>query len=115
MPETRLAIGLMSGTSLDGIDVACLTTDGDRFIARGKFRTYGYDDGTRAMLRGAIADAREIVDRRQRPGSLAACERVLTDLHVDAVRRFCAETGTSLGAIDVIGFHGQTVLHCADR
>ncbi len=115
MAEMQTALGLMSGTSLDGIDVACLATDGDQIIARGKFRTYGYDNGTRAILRRAVADARGIADRRQRPGSLAACESAITDLHVDAVHRFCAETGTPLEAVDVIGFHGQTVLHRPER
>ena len=115
MPDMLLAIGLMSGTSLDGIDVACLGTDGDARIARGAFRTYAYDEGVRDMLRRAMSDARELVDRQARPASLAACERAITARHAEAVRRFCAETGTAVAAIDIIGFHGQTVLHRPER
>ncbi|MBM3520502.1 MAG: anhydro-N-acetylmuramic acid kinase, partial [Alphaproteobacteria bacterium] len=111
MPKMLTSIGLMSGTSLDGIDVALVTTDGDERVARGAFRTYAYDTRARAMLRQAIADARSLRNREDRPGSLAVCERELTAWHADAVRRFCYETGTSLTSVDVIGFHGQTVLH----
>ena len=88
-----------------------VATDGGERVTRGAFRTYAYDTVARATLRQAIADARSIQDRGARPGSLAAGERELTAWHADAVRRFCAETGTSLEAVDVIGFHGQTVLH----
>ncbi|HVK91829.1 MAG TPA: anhydro-N-acetylmuramic acid kinase, partial [Mycoplana sp.] len=35
MGQTRTAIGLMSGTSMDGIDVALLRTDGEHFVERG--------------------------------------------------------------------------------
>jgi len=85
MPKMLTSIGLMSGTSLDGIDVALVTTDGDERVARGAFRTYAYDTRARAMLRQAIADARSLRNREDRPGSLAVCERELTAWHADAV------------------------------
>jgi anhydro-N-acetylmuramic acid kinase len=103
------ALGLMSGTSLDGIDVALLRTDGKDDIVRGSSRTYPYEESQRALLRQAIAEARELTDRRARPGCLAAVEAQLTAWHAAAVQRFCAEEQP--GAIDIIGFHGQTVIH----
>lgn len=99
----------MSGTSLDGIDVALVVTDGENLIERGPSATYAYDDAQRLLLRRAIANAATMTDRNQRPGSLAEAERALTQWHAEAVAAFRSEQYQ--GAIDIIGFHGQTVIH----
>jgi anhydro-N-acetylmuramic acid kinase len=111
MAKRLNAIGLMSGTSMDGIDVALVRTDGGRSVERGPARSYPYDEEMRARLTAALAQAREIEDRNQRPGSLGSVEKELTERHAAAVGAFLEEFGDSHGAPDVIGFHGHTVLH----
>jgi anhydro-N-acetylmuramic acid kinase len=105
------AIGLMSGTSMDGIDVALIETDGEEALVRGPSATSPYDAPFRACLAQAVADARELMDRRARPGCLAEVESRLTERHAVAVSRFLAEHGVEPADVAVIGFHGQTVLH----
>jgi len=114
MGKTMRAIGLMSGTSMDGIDVALIDTDGEDSVARGPALTLGYDEGFRSDLRRAIADARQLADRTARPGCLAEVERDLTERHAAAVAQFLAQQGLQAADINVIGFHGQTVLHKAE-
>lgn len=109
------AVGLMSGTSLDGIDVALLRTNGEASVARGASRTYAYSESQRQVLREALAAAVAVSDRSDRSGPLAGAESALTNWHAQAVRRFCAETATDLDTIDLIGFHGQTVIHRPER
>lgn len=101
----------MSGTSLDGIDVALITTDGEDIVRRGPSRTYPYQAEQQALLKRAIAAAREMVDRMARPGVLGMAETELTSWHASAVASFCEEERVSPSEIDVIGFHGQTVIH----
>jgi len=101
----------MSGTSLDGIDVALIVSDGETVARRGPAATYAYTPAQQALLRRALDDARTIVRRDDRPGVLAAAETALTTWHAEAVERFIAENRLSLAGIDVVGFHGQTVLH----
>ncbi|WP_045838081.1 anhydro-N-acetylmuramic acid kinase [Hyphomicrobium sp. 99] len=111
MSKLVRAIGLMSGTSLDGIDVAFLETDGEDVVLRGQARTYPYDDGMRRMLNNAIADARGLTSRTDRFHSLEEAERALTECHAVAVSQYLKDAGIDGASIDVIGFHGQTVLH----
>ena len=101
----------MSGTSLDGIDVALIKTDGKSEVHRGPARTYAYKPDQRAMLREALAEAARLTDRRARPGNLAAVEWSLSEWHALAVQSFCEETGITASEVDVIGFHGQTAIH----
>jgi len=102
------ALGLMSGTSMDGIDAALVLTDGETVEAFGPTLFTPYD----AEFRGRLADAMETakaIDRRdQRPCDLAAVESELTDRHAEVVARVLA--GTDIRPA-TIGFHGQTVLH----
>jgi anhydro-N-acetylmuramic acid kinase len=105
------AIGLMSGTSLDGIDVALVRTDGESVVERGPSLGRSYDAAFRRRLQGALETAKAIEERTARPGDLADIERELTLRHAEAVRAFLAENGLTAADIDVIGFHGQTVLH----
>lgn len=114
MAAMRTAIGLMSGTSLDGIDVALVRTDGESAVERGPSMGLSYDAAFRRRLQGALETARGIVERRERPGDLAEIERELTLRHGEAVRAFLAANDLTPGEIDVIGFHGQTVLHRPD-
>ena len=108
------AIGLMSGTSMDGIDVALVETDGANIVARGRTAEYPYDSGFRRQISKALGDAKLIVKREERPGILAQIERQITWRHAQAVARFLGETNVEGLSIDVIGFHGQTVLHRPD-
>lgn len=114
MTGLRTAIGLMSGTSLDGIDVALLRTDGEAVVERGPFLARPYDAAFRRRLQGALETAKTIGKRDERPGDLAEIERALTLRHGEAVRAFLEENGLAASDIDVIGFHGQTVLHRPD-
>lgn len=109
------AIGLMSGTSMDGIDVALVRTEGERIVERGPFLGIGYETSFRQRLKQALEEARTIRNRRERPGVLADLERELTLRHAAALTEFMEINGLSRDAIDVIGFHGQTVLHRPDE
>jgi anhydro-N-acetylmuramic acid kinase len=108
------AIGLMSGTSMDGIDVAMIETDGLGTVHCGPAMEYAYPPAFRAQITDALHEARSILDRTARPGSLLALEQSLTSRHVEAVNSFLAQTNIEVSSIDVIGFHGQTVLHRPD-
>ena len=103
------ALGLMSGTSMDGIDVAALRTDGESIVERGPSLFVPYDDAFRARIEAALQTAKAIEHRDQRPGDLAELERDLTLRHAEAVAAFRAKY--SDWKPDLIGFHGQTVLH----
>ncbi len=110
MPLIR-AIGLMSGTSMDGVDLAFIETDADRTVRRGPVALAPYSEADRALLRQALADAAPMTDRRARPGVLAQVEAMVTLRHAEAVEAFLAAQNIGADTLDIIGFHGQTVLH----
>jgi anhydro-N-acetylmuramic acid kinase len=109
------AIGLMSGTSLDGIDVALLVTDGETVVSRGPAMTVPYSDEHRNLLRRAITDAEKLDDRNVRSGALLRAERDSTLQHIEAVKTYVVKYDIDLKSVDVIGYHGQTVLHRPDK
>ncbi|QRM55611.1 anhydro-N-acetylmuramic acid kinase [Sinorhizobium sp. BG8] len=115
MRQVRTAVGLMSGTSMDGIDVALLRTDGENIVERGPALGVAYDHAFRRRLQSALVTAKSIIRREERPGDLADVERELTLRHADAVRQFLNKNNIMPDDIDVVGFHGQTVLHRPDQ
>ncbi|MFW2830036.1 anhydro-N-acetylmuramic acid kinase [Sphingomonas sp. ID0503] len=114
MAETMLALGLMSGTSLDGIDAALIETDGDEIAQPVAFVSEAYTDEDRAVLRSAAARALTL-DRPAPDPEIDAAAGRLTDLHIAAVRRLLEQADLPCSGVGVIGFHGQTVAHRPDR
>ncbi len=95
----------MSGTSLDGVDAAWIETDGERIFGTGPALTLYYQDALRADLRRLLDLAPTISPDDE---FLKAVEYRLTVDHAIAVGLL------GLGA-DVIGLHGQTILHAPDQ
>ena len=99
--EPMLAVGLMSGTSMDGIDAALVRTDGAGVVEPVAFHAAPYDHEFRARLRQCLGQA-------DAPPDLADA---LTRRHADAVGILLDDAGVSTGSIDIVGFHGHTILH----
>jgi anhydro-N-acetylmuramic acid kinase len=111
MSEILKVIGLMSGTSLDGVDAALLETDGEDIARPGPGLTVPYDKETRALLAAALESARNVAEGAPVPHSIRDAERLLTQAHADAVQALLQKTGLAADQIALIGFHGQTILH----
>ena len=77
--------------------------------------SFAYGAEERELLRRALADALAIEHRDERPGVLAAAERLVGRRHAELVADFLRTHGIAPGEIDVVGFHGQTVLHRPHR
>ncbi len=99
------AIGLMSGTSLDGVDAAWLETDGEAVQRFGPSLTLPYD----ASLR---ADLRRVLDMA--PG-LRADDPFLADVTARLTRRHVEAVAALSEAADIVGFHGQTTRQARAR
>lgn len=111
MPKIFRAIGAMTGTSMDGLDLAFLETDGRATLKFGPTASFSFSEAERALLREAMVAAKGLSDRSQRPGALAEAERFVTQKHVWAIQNFLDREKISADSVDVVGFHGQTVLH----
>ncbi|MBS1183372.1 MAG: anmK [Proteobacteria bacterium] len=109
------ALGLMSGTSMDGVDAALIRTDGEGIAEFGPTLFQPYGDEERAVLRAALKDACGMTARDDRFGRLAEAESVVTDAHAHAVAVLLIAAEKKGIRPEVIGFHGQTVHHAPDR
>jgi anhydro-N-acetylmuramic acid kinase len=109
------AVGLMSGTSLDGVDVALIETDGKQIKAFGPSGYRPYTDRERSLLLQALTEAADLTERDARPGILRDAERAVTIAHAEAIALFTAQNRITPEDIDIVGFHGQTVLHRPER
>lgn len=102
MGELRLAIGLMSGTSMDGIDAAFIRTDGDALLDINFPSVFiPYSNVIRNQIKQVIAGQ----------GDIKALECDITNLHADAVNALLKKNKLTAKEIDIIGFHGHTVAH----
>lgn len=104
------AVGVISGTSMDGIDVSVVETDGDRIVRPGPGQTYPYPDELRKRLLDVAADA---VAAEKAP--LEDLDRGVTEAHAGAISAFMAAHGLDRGKVSLIGLHGQTIYHRPER
>jgi len=116
MGKVMCAIGLMSGTSMDGVDVVLIETDGEDYVRRYPSETYSYLSSFRSELAKALGLAMSIKDRAERSVPLREIEQALTKHHVEAVQAYLRDVvPEKCGHVEVIGFHGHTVLHRPEK
>ena len=95
------AIGLMSGTSMDGVDAALLRSDGRSIERFGSPLSLPYPSADRDLIRAALGGG----------GDVLAAECMLTLRHIDIVEQLLHKNSLTRSNIDIIGFHGQTIVH----
>jgi anhydro-N-acetylmuramic acid kinase len=113
--DVKCVIGLMSGTSMDGVDAAMIYTDGVRITRVGPSLTLAYPDDVRARIKEGLKIASGCHEGGPVPAAIKDLERELTDWHGNAIEELLAVTGQKASAVDLVGFHGQTLTHRPDR
>lgn len=99
---------MMSGAAVDGISLALVSTDGENIVERGPARFFPYSRDLKVFIRRAVRAAQE---GRDGSADIAKASGEITQAHAIAVGEFLASENIKRTAIDVIGFHGHTILH----
>ena len=104
------AIGVISGTSMDGIDVSMVETDGMDRVEAGAGRVYPYAPSLRSELAALIRDPDGAA-----AATIDALECEVSDAHAHAVLAFMRDEEIAPDNVSLVGMHGQTVAHRPDR
>ena len=108
MGKIYTALGLMSGTSMDGVDASIISSDGNRQYSIKMDKYFEYSDELRQKLINIRNKVLLIDDLKTHYNEIKSLEREVTLFHVDAVNKIIE---TSKIEIDLLGFHGQTIFH----
>jgi anhydro-N-acetylmuramic acid kinase len=106
-----LVLGFMTGTSLDAVDVAVLETDGEAIQAFGPAGERKLSDPTRNVMLEATQQALKWARGTPEPAIFPHAAEMVAEEHHAAAEAFLQANGLSWPDIDLIGMHGQTVLH----
>ncbi|WP_295967730.1 anhydro-N-acetylmuramic acid kinase [uncultured Bartonella sp.] len=114
MGALKTAIGLMSGTSMDGIDAALLKSDGQNEIEIIGHLSYAYPAVFRSKLKQSLDKVVGVTKRVELPENVSSLERELTLEHAAIVDQLLKKYSILPSKVDLVGFHGQTILHRPD-
>ena len=103
-------LGFMTGTSLDAVDMAVLETNGEAIEGFGPAGERKLTADTRAVVEAATEAARAWAWDAPRPAIFARADLAIADEHLAAAASFMREHRLSAGDLDLVGFHGQTVI-----
>lgn len=108
MEKNFTALGLMSGTSMDGVDTSIIKSDGYREYSVKLDKYFKYEEKLRLKLINLRAKILVVDDLKVNSEEILELEREITLFHANAVNEILV---TSKIEVDLIGFHGQTIFH----
>jgi len=112
MGKIYTAMGLMSGTSLDGLDVSIIESDGNKEFSSILDKYFEYD---KELIQKILILREKITDPEQLNkyvDEIKDLEREITLFHAEAIKETFEMTKSS---VDLIGFHGQTIFHNPEK
>ena len=100
------AIGIMSGTSLDGIDVSYVSSDGKSIFTHNCSSLFKFRDSTRKSLHNLVNN---FTKNKNSISNISDCENLVSEDYVNAIRKFIKSK--NIKKVDLIALHGQTIFH----
>lgn len=108
--KIKIAIGLMSGTSADGVDASIISTNGRKIFDFGDFLTIDYNKEERQLIKSAYRiDLRNCSLEEKK--LVEKVSNIITEKHIYAVNAILEKMSLNSDDVDVVGFHGQTIVH----
>ena len=112
MSKSYYSLGLMSGTSMDGVDASIINSDGELKYKVISNKYFQYNEDLYGELTSLIDKINSSKDLKTLSNYLKSVEKEITTFHAKAVNEMIKESSVE---IDFIGFHGQTIFHNADE
>jgi anhydro-N-acetylmuramic acid kinase len=106
-----LVLGFMTGTSLDAVDMAVLDTDGEKILSFGPAGERKLSDATRNVVLEATQQALKWERGAPEPAIFVHAAEMIAEEHHAAAEVFLQASGLEWPELDLVGMHGQTVLH----
>jgi anhydro-N-acetylmuramic acid kinase len=111
----KVAIGLMSGTSCDGVDAALIETDGEKVFSRGPSCFVPYELSEQKKIKNIMKEVAQTSSKAEQLAQAALVEELVRERHVQAIEKILKEGSKAASDIDIVGFHGQTLFHDPDH
>ena len=111
MKNLITCIGLMSGTSCDGIDASIIKSDGENVVHFTGNHFLPYEDRIKSKIRGLKEKINLILDLETNITEIDNLEKEITLLHAKIVNSIIEKFKLNKLEIDLIGFHGHTIFH----